>query len=59
VLKEIVAFRKSDDNPYQEKIEIMLRWQGGDHTKLELRRKARRALHHSWGINFGVYMKKQ
>jgi DNA invertase Pin-like site-specific DNA recombinase len=41
VLKEIVVFCRSDDNPYQERIECMLHWQGGDHTKITVRRKKR------------------
>lgn len=39
VLKEIVVFSKSDDNSYRETIELLLHWQGGDHTKVTLTRK--------------------
>lgn len=41
VLKEVVVLHGRTDSPYREKIELLLHWQGGDHTRVVVMRKKR------------------
>ena len=41
ILKEIIIHHGQDDNPFHDTIEVVIHWEGGDHTRLALKRKRR------------------